>query len=70
MVTIVNNTVLYTVYSIFAKKVDHKCSQHTYTQKEKKNWELCEVIDMLTSLIVAIISQCISNYQVVHLKYV
>lgn len=44
-------------------------STHIHT-KGKENWELCEVIDMLTSLIVAIISQCISKYQVVHLKYV
>lgn len=37
-----------------------------------KNWQLCEVMDMLTKLIVVIIS-CgihVSNYHIIHFEYI
>ena len=44
-----------------SKRVDPKC----YHRKKNKSWKLCEMMDMLLSLIVVNISPCIpvSNYQ-------
>ena len=41
-------------------------------KKVKKKRQVYEVVDMLTGLIVEIISQCIckSNHHIVHLKYI
>ena len=68
MVTVVNNTVLYTciLYLKVAKRVDPKCSHHWWGGSTIT----CEVMHVLTNLIVVIISQCIhvSNHHVVHLK--
>ena len=57
--TIINNTILYTWNLL---RVDLKCPYHGK----------CEMMDMLISLIGAIISQwvCISKYLVVYLKYI
>lgn len=53
------------VYLKCAKKLALKCSHHT-----GKEIKLCELIDMLISLIVVITSQCIciSNHQVLYFQ--
>lgn len=53
----------------FADRVDLECSHHKQQQQHKL--ELCEVIDVLISLIIVIISQgiCMSNHHIIYLKY-
>lgn len=53
------------IYLKLAERFDLKCSHHTHTLVT------IEVVDMLTSLIVVIISQClyISKHHIIYLKH-
>lgn len=53
MVTMVDK---YTIIHLKFAASSIVCSHHTHTQ-----WQLCEAMGMLVSLMVAIISQCVPN---------
>lgn len=63
-VAIANNTLSYALDLLGGSILSVLTTPHQRSQ-------LCELMDMLISLVVMIISQCIflSNHQVVHLKY-
>lgn len=54
----------------FVKGVYLMCSYHVHMKNSKKNWELYEVIDILITLTMIIISKYIgiSNHCIVYLK--
>ena len=65
------NTVLYTVHCNLLREqiLSALNTPHTHTHKENSN---CDVMDVLTSVVVVVISQCICvpEHYSIHLKYV
>lgn len=51
----------------FEERVDLECSP--YQKKKKKRW-LCEVIDVLITVLTIFLCVCSSKYHVVHHKYI
>ena len=66
VVTIINDTVLHNWNCL---RVDVKCSHHTDIHTHTHTHKLCEDVNVLISLTVVIISQClcVSNH---HIKYI
>ena len=67
MLAVETNTVLYTMHCNLLR--EQILTHHTHTHKENSN---CDVMDVLTSVVMVVISQCIfvSEHYSIHLKYV